>query len=410
MFGLILGLLTMPLLLVETAILRQQSVTVDAMGNILVYPLIVLVSITLHELGHAAVAHAVGLRVLRIEVGVGRRVARQRWRGLRLQLNTFPLFGITILGAESRAPRRWQVWLTILAGPLTTLAIVVTTLAVSGLDVGDVLWPSGAVAGSPALACLIGFQNLWMLVRNLLPLRILGHHSDGMQLCKVPFMPARDLETLRLMPLMLAAADHMEADEFDAAQHVLEAALEIAPGSLIVRCNLATLAVHRGRNPEAREQFVALAGEPALEAAVRVIVLNNLAWVDYVLGDAELRDEADRYSEEVIAKWKHSPYAMGTRGAVLGWLGQHYDAIALLERSFVRHTSSTSRALSACSLAISHAAHGDVDIAERWIARARKNHEACPLLKRAAAAIVSARRSEPSAAAATEASEFSSSK
>src|SRR5262249_38178372 len=222
-----------------------------------------------------------------------------RWRGLRLQLNTFPLFGITILGAESRVPRRWQLWLTILAGPLATLAILMTMLAVNGLEVGDVLWPSGAVAGSGALVCLIAFQNLWMLVRNLLPLRLRGHLTDGMQLCKIPFMPARDLAILRLMPPMIAAADHMEADEFDAAEHALQAASEIAPGSLLVRCNLAALAVYRGRNSEAREQFVALAGEPALEAGVRILVVNNLAWVDYVLGDAALRDEADRYSEEV---------------------------------------------------------------------------------------------------------------
>src|SRR5260221_10325011 len=98
MFGLISTLVMMPILLIETAMLRHQHITVAALGNVVLYPLLVMVSIAVHEAGHAVVAHAVGLRVLRIELGLSRRIARWRWGTLRLQLNTFPLLGVTVWG------------------------------------------------------------------------------------------------------------------------------------------------------------------------------------------------------------------------------------------------------------------------------------------------------------------------
>src|SRR4051812_12175555 len=62
MFRLIFGLVAMPVLLLETAVLRSQLFAVGAIGNVLVYPLILLVSIAVHEAGHALVGHATGLR------------------------------------------------------------------------------------------------------------------------------------------------------------------------------------------------------------------------------------------------------------------------------------------------------------------------------------------------------------
>jgi hypothetical protein len=65
-------------------------------------------------------------------------------------------------------------------------------------------------------------QNLWMLVRNVLPTRTSAPQRRHAAV-QDPVHAGADLATLRLIPPMLAAADHMEADEFDAAQHALEA-------------------------------------------------------------------------------------------------------------------------------------------------------------------------------------------
>jgi tetratricopeptide (TPR) repeat protein len=227
------------------------------------------------------------------------------------------------------------------------------------------------------------------------------YRTDGATLLRTPFIPKSDLEMMRLAPSMLDASEHMEDGRFDAARRALDVASQIAPGSFFVRCDLASLSLLEGRHADAREQFIALAAEPTPHVEVRWLLLNNLAWANYMLDNPELRDEADRASREAIAQAKHSLHAMGTRGAVLGWLGKHDDALALLDKAFVRATSPSSRALTACGLAISWAAYREVDLADRWVARARKAHPACPLLGRAQAAIARARATlaEPVAAA-----------
>lgn len=77
---------------------------------------------------------------------------------------------------------------------------------------------------------------------------------------------------------------------------------------------------------------------------------------------------------------------MGTRGAVLRWMGRHDEAIALLERAFP-HVKPRDRAQIACSLAISWAAIGWPSEALYWLGLARVNHASCPLLAEATAAV-----------------------
>lgn len=386
----IFGLVITPVALIETAMVRGQAITVAAIANILIYPLLVMGSIAVHEAGHAVVARAVGLHVLRVELGIGRRVVRWRRGELRLQLNRFPILGLTYLGAGSRPLQRWRPWLAILGGPVTTLAILAAALGAGRLRVQDVLWPSGPVAGGIAIAHLLAFQNLWMLARNLVPLNLLGHRTDGRQLLTIPFAAQRDLEQLRLVRPMLDFAEHLEDRAFDAAERALDDVRQIVRDSVFVRCNAATLVQLRGRHAEARELFLALAADPELPTTLRWFVLNNLAWANYMLYDPSLRDEADRYSREALAAAKSSPHAMETRAAVLGWSGRHEEALPLLDRAFARHSSLIARASVACSLAISWVTY-DVDVAERWLRRARKEDPACELLHRAEAAIASAR-------------------
>jgi Peptidase family M50/Tetratricopeptide repeat len=391
MVRLLFGLVAMPLLMLEIAWFRDQPFSRWAIGNVLLYPCILVASIAVHEIGHAAAARAVGLRALRIHVGVGRRVAKWRWGSLRVVLNAFPVFGFTLMGSDATRALRWRVWLSILAGPLATLAVVIATLAASGLDLSDVLWPSGAVAGGAAIAPLLGFQNFWMLVGNLLPLRIAGHRSDGMQLIRLPFAPARELELLRAMPAQLEAWEYMAADDHDAAQRVLDEALTTAPGSWLVRNDLAALHIRRGRLADARALLLELIAEQPPIPELQWFAFHNLAWADFVLEDPALQSEADRYSLDAYTGHKNVPCAMGTRGAVLGWLGRHEEAIELQEQSFLRESEPSGRAEAACGLAISCAALARIQDAERWLARARANHTRCQLLERAAAAIASAR-------------------
>src|SRR5437879_4095536 len=49
-----------------------------------------------HEMGHAAVARALGWRVYQIVIGVGKSVFKWRWFGTLFDLRTLPLAGATL--------------------------------------------------------------------------------------------------------------------------------------------------------------------------------------------------------------------------------------------------------------------------------------------------------------------------
>ncbi len=338
MLRLLGGLVIIPVFLCELALLTNRPFSAWAIVNIALYPLILIISIVLHEAGHAVVARAVGLQVPRVQIGIGRPVARRQWGQTMVVLNAFPLMGLTYLGAQSLKGLKGRLWVSIAAGPAVTLAIIASTLAWrEGLHVGDIALPYAAVASRFSLRELVGFSNLWMLVLNLVPLPLFRsrgiQRNDGGQLFKVPFLSVPQLEVYRVVTVLL---DVQESSE---------------------------------RGWAAR---------------------NNLAWVDYRLREDEFRDEADAHSEAVFRLYKNVPWAMGTRGAVLSWLGRDKEALPLLKRAYSANSELSMRALNAAGLAIVLANLGRTREAGQWLDRARTNHAICPLLVEARAAISAA--------------------
>ena len=394
MLWLLLGLFAMPVLLCGFAVSYREPLSAWALVNIAVYPALVLGSIALHEAGHALVARAVGLRVPRITIGIGRRWARWRRGGTTYLLNAFPLSAMTSVGGDPARGLRWRYWVSIAVGPLVTLAILGVVLAWGPpLSLREIAFPTAAVASRVALRELIGFANLWMLAANLLPLPA---HSfgigltDGRQLLTVPFASAKRLEALRTSPAVLDALDASEDEDHERARQILETALQRFPGSWTLRNSLAIVDLKLERLGEARAEFLALVEAEPPTPDARWIARNNLAWVDYRLRADELRDEADAHSEAVLREYKGAGWAMGTRGAVLSWLGRHREAVPLLEGAYLRNSIPANRAFNAAALAVSLAALGRMKEATVWLERVKANHPKSPLLAEATAAVAAA--------------------
>jgi hypothetical protein len=119
------------------------------------------------------------------------------------------------------------------------------------------------------------------------------------------------------------------------------------------------------------------------ERLVRAVVLNNLAYVDAVLGDSNLSAEAQRYSEEAIATLGWHPSIKGTRGAVLLEAGKIDEAIPLLSKAMESHEDPRNKAQNACWLAIAQARKGDLTTSRKLLDAAIKLDSTCFLLDRA---------------------------
>ena len=393
MWRLLGGFVALPLLLAGSGWLFSPPGTMTgwAVANVLLYPLIAVASIALHESGHALVARLVGLRVPRIDIGIGRRVAKWRWGRTSICVHAFPILGLTYLGADRVSGLKWRLWLAILAGPVTTAFIAAA--AVAALDAGliDAAWPQRAVLKGPAMLEMVAFQAIWFVVLNLLPLPLSGTQfkSDGTQLRWIPTADGQEILELLVMPAVFEAEELRERDQFDAAFHVISHALETSPDSWVLKNFLAVLLMQRDQLHEARALMLELLKDDVSGARVpqALVLRNNVAWIDFMIYGDELREEADENSLLALVGLEDAAFVLGTRGAILGWLNRHDEAIEMLERAYLRNSSDANRALNACSLACSLAATGRTDEARRWFERARASHPSSPLLGRAEAAI-----------------------
>lgn len=122
-------------------------------GAALVLVAALLVAVLPHELAHAAVARACGLRVRRLAAGFGPRVGGVIVRGVHLELRLIPAGGFADIEALDAAPRRARIATTI-AGPLVNLVLVPFLLVGATLAAGA---PSIAVAidGAAAIGRLL---------------------------------------------------------------------------------------------------------------------------------------------------------------------------------------------------------------------------------------------------------------
>jgi tetratricopeptide (TPR) repeat protein len=362
-----------------------------ALVNIAIYPLLLLGSIALHEGGHALSALALGLEVPRIEIGVGRRLRRWRWGRTVIQLNTMPLLGLTFIGARTTEGLRWRLWLSVAVGPLVSAGILILTLRWAprlGLD--DILFPAVPVANRFAARDLLACSNFWMLIVNLVPLagltRLAGP-SDGVQLIRLPSKPLRELRESLIVAQLFEAEYLREERHYDRAQELLETARLQVPESRGLQNSLAMLCLDRGLLDDARAALAALIAAEADSSLTKLILKNNLAWIDYRLRRDDLRAEASAYSEAVHERFPRVAWALSTRGAVLVWHGRFSAALPMLEEAFHRSSSNSSRAETACVLAQALIGLRRPKEAARWVTRARVVDPTCVLLDEAEAAL-----------------------
>ena len=111
-------------------------------------------------------------------------------------------------------------------------------------------------------------------------------------------------------------------------------------------------------------------------------MLNNLAYVDALLGRAELLPEADDFSRRALELNPGSIELRGTRGVVLVELGKFDEGVAMLQYGLRYHPEKSGRAIDACYLGIAAARRGYASECLSYLAIARKLDPHCPLLDR----------------------------
>lgn len=356
--------------------------------NLAWFDVCLIASIAPHELAHALAARAVGLRVFRVLIGSGRTWWRGRVFGFRTEAKVFPFDGAVLAAPRAAAGYRWRRFLFILAGPVANAGLLV--LAVAAVPRG-VPW-ANAIGTRWAGWEFFALANALILLLNLWPRTVttaLGPSpSDGRNLWRAVFGKTESAAEAHALWFLLEAVECRESAARPAALAWLEKGLAAHPENCALIQIKSILLIEMGNLAAARPIVLALLARADTPPATRAMFLNNLAYVDALLGGEELLAEADRASAEALAAFPWFANTQGTRGTFLLAAGRLDEALAILRAiQSPPDEDYSSSAQRTCILALAEAAAGNITEAVRLRAVAHCHDPLCFLLPRVDAAL-----------------------
>jgi hypothetical protein len=301
-------------------------------GLLILAPVFHFVIIVLHEVGHALTAKAVGLEVNLVALGVGRFLWSGNLLSTPIRLYAWPLLGLTYLGSQPKQLLRTRVWLSVLMGPMTNLALVAVAI---------VFWrPLTRAMDSNIILIWIMYNAITALV-NLQPWRVRQsskhYATDGMQLLQIPFRKAAAFtESLALGPAGATQVMYKDGDYFGAKDTCLRG-LQRLPGNpwlivLLSACHTSLGDYESGRASVEPLLDSTASLRPELHAAAQ----NNLA-VALWLRDfntpchEESLSRADSLTGAAYGSYPCVLAHRTTRALLLAATNRSQDALALLE-------------------------------------------------------------------------------
>ncbi|HSL45630.1 MAG TPA: site-2 protease family protein [Anaerolineales bacterium] len=343
---------------------------------------IALLSLTplviLHELAHALMAGLLGMRVFGIMIGTGRAVWSGKFLGMNWTVNMVPIGGITFVGARPVMHIRWRLFFIYLAGPASHIfmALALYMLMQSTPDY---------LLADRVLRTLV-FANIVLALANLFPRKVSVmtgmQGTDGWHLLRTPFLDERELTKQYIGNYGAEAMQAYTENDLDAAKAWVEKALALDGSSGVARNILGVIQMARREYRASRETFLQiLETDAAKEPGLYNLLLNNVAYLDALLGDRSLLPEADQFSFEALKHLPWLPAVIGTRGTVLVELGQLEEGIATLKKSMAMHGDKQGKALNAGHIAIGELRRGDLNAARKYLATARTLDPKCFLLQ-----------------------------
>jgi tetratricopeptide (TPR) repeat protein len=350
--------------------------------NLFLVQMAMLLSIVPHELGHAAAAKLLGMRLYQVLIGYGNVVFRRELGGVEFQIKSVPVAGAAVAAYPSGRWIRTRQFLFAFAGPLTNLLLMAAAWAVLDLNrfsPSAKLEPAAAIMGANAILLAV---NLW-------PRTLITEHgltgSDGSQMLGAFFLRAPELERLRMVYFIFEGNREREAGRFAEAAAWYQRGLDLFPQNPWLLSCAALSRMDLGDFQASRELYLKLRDAECPDPGFRFLILNNIAYANVVIGDPALLDEADELSREAMANLGWIPAIKGTRGAVLVELGRHDEGVPLLRESLESANDRRGKALNACHLALAAKRMGNLAECRRYLELARGFDPQCVLLDRVGA-------------------------
>jgi tetratricopeptide (TPR) repeat protein len=316
------------------------------------------------QVGLLASVPLVGMRVQRIVIGIGPRLADWSRPTRTVVLRAFPV--ILAVGVRAaKAPVRRRMWWSALCSAVAELAVVVLAALWARGD-------GGAFADGFAVACVAEF------VHALLPARTAVSTSTGWLLFRLPWVDADQARQLESGPLVGEAIEAAHNGDLAAAERLAVRLRETYPDLRSALAARIFVLEAQGRYAEGMILAVKLASdarqEPG-EAAGSFAALAGLACATVEAGqlDSELGLSTASNALENAATLGYPSYKLNGVRALHALLRGHVDeAISLATRAAEAGDNLLVRADDLATLARAHMASGDNQTARAVITEAEK--------------------------------------
>lgn len=217
--------------------------------------------------------------------------------------------------------------------------------------------------------------NLLLVLTNIIPRELKTptgtYRTDGYSLLSIPFMQEKATEELENALPRLEAVDLMQRGEYEQAREIYEHELDKSPGDNLLRHDLAIIDLNTGAYERSRQLFSELlAAKEFQQPAVKILLMNNIAWTAAVIGKEEYFQQADEFSLKAYESAPTFANYIGTRGTVLIRLNRNREGIELLKKSYKYQSIPEARAAEACFIAIGEAKEKNFKDAHKWLEKA----------------------------------------
>jgi len=347
--------------------------------NIALIVFFVYVNIYIHEFGHLIAARAVGIEVKRVVIGTGREIARWSVLGVPLVITNNMGGGQTFPGHIGRRLPRLRFFVFAAGGILLQLCVAV--LLIHYLARQDASYH--VLTGSASVVYAFVTSSVVLMAFNLLPvhyrMRGIRMPSDGLRMLRAPFMKEKDLGEILSAGRVMEAHELFEKGQYEASAEAYEGILKDYPRLTLARNNLAVACIKLLAFDRAMDILAAELGAEK-DRRYDLLIHNNLAWVNLLLGTEDSLAKADEHSRTAFKLSPDVRNIRGTRGSVLIALGKYDEGIKLLKKlAKLRKPveKSTNNACAFLFLSYAYFMQGDRGKANQYLAHAERYLSRC---------------------------------
>lgn len=326
-----------------------------------------------HLLAQMGVGSLLGLRPDSAAIGCGVSLYHIEIGVLGLDLKPFPAgSALKLIGTNERYYRTRQ-FITMLAGPLCTLALFVLCMKMFGyksqreLDAFIGLnWD--AYLSRAVLVVLV--LNLWPRKIHLMDRGELM--TDGMRLARLPFLSRKNVMEEIRHAYMVISSTMLTRGRIGEAEELCHQGLEKVPDDFWLRYRLLGVYGDRGEFERHREVGARLLEESKAGSWGQLYVQCDLAYYAFLFQRHEYLEEAEAASASMYGNVSWYPYVISTRGLVLAWQGRTAEGERLLKQGVELQCSWAMKSDLLCVLAALEQGRGNPEVAGRYMEQARK--------------------------------------